>query len=103
VNKDAPIKDHSDELNKILMNLKNISKSSLREFLIWELHTGSLAGYFENEKTIEAGEYRFYWLSLKRNVTKHVDRCHLLTKLNNKSKILVCTLHFPSQIVLEKM
>ena len=56
MNKDAPIKDHSDELNKILMNLKNISKSSLREFLIWELHTGSLAGYFENEKTIEVGE-----------------------------------------------
>ena len=29
-----------------------IPRTFLREFLVWELHTGGLAGYFENEKTI---------------------------------------------------
>ena len=38
-----------------------IPRASLREFLVWELHAGGLAGHFGNEKTIEAVEYRFYW------------------------------------------
>ena len=45
-----------------------IPRTSFREFLDWELHAGGLAGHFENEKTIEAVEYRFYWPSLKRDL-----------------------------------
>jgi len=41
------------------------------------LHVGGLTGHFGNEKTIEAVEYRFYWSSLKRDVAKHVSRCHI--------------------------
>jgi len=41
------------------------------------LHIGGLAGHLENEKTIKAAEYRFYWPSLKRDDAKHVDRCHI--------------------------
>ena len=41
-----------------------IPRTSLRKFLIWELHAGGLPGHFENEKTIEAVEYRFYMPSL---------------------------------------
>jgi len=54
-----------------------ILRTSLREFLVWELHVGVLAGYFRNEKTIEAMEYRFYWSGLKRDVAKHVGRCYI--------------------------
>jgi len=42
-----------------------IPRTSLREFLVWELHDGGLARHFGNEKTIEAVEYRFYWPGLK--------------------------------------
>jgi len=40
------------------------------------LHAGGLVRHFENEKNIEAVEYPFYWPSLKRDVAKHVGRCH---------------------------
>ena len=54
-----------------------ISRTSLRKFLVWELHTGSVAEYFGNEKTIKAVEYRFYWPSLKLDVAKHIGRCYI--------------------------
>jgi len=54
-----------------------IPRASLREFLVWELHASGLTGHFGNEKTIEAVEYRFYWPNLKRDVAKHVGRCHI--------------------------
>ena len=53
-----------------------ILRTSFREFLVWELHAGGLVGHFGNEKTIEAVEYQFYWPRLKRDVAKHVGRCH---------------------------
>jgi len=37
-----------------------ISRTSLREFLVWELHAGGLDGHFGNEKTIKAVEYKFH-------------------------------------------
>jgi len=40
------------------------------------LHAGDLAGHFRNEKTIETVEYQFYWLGLKRDIARHVGRCH---------------------------
>ena len=42
-----------------------IPRTSLRDFLSWELHAGGLAGHFGQNKTIEAVEHRFYWPSLK--------------------------------------
>ena len=54
-----------------------IPRISLREFFIWELHAGGLAGHFENEKTIEAVEYKFYWPSWKLDVAKHVGKCYI--------------------------
>jgi len=57
-----------------------IPRTSLREFLIWELHAGGLAGNFENEKTIEAVDYKFYWLSLKHNVASMLVDVTLSTR-----------------------
>ena len=52
-----------------------IPRTSLREFLVWELHAGGLAGHFRRNKTIEAVEHRFYWPSLKRDVARLVSQC----------------------------
>jgi len=48
--------------------------TSLREFLVWELHVGGLAGHFERNKTIETVEHCFYWSSLKRDVARLVGQ-----------------------------
>ena len=37
-----------------------ISHTSLRDYLVWELHVGGLAGHFDREKTIEAVESLFH-------------------------------------------
>ena len=52
-----------------------IPRTSLREFLIWEIHAGALAGHFGRNKTILAMEDQFFWPSLKRNVAQIVARC----------------------------
>jgi len=52
-----------------------IPRTSLREFLVCELHAGGLAGNFRQNKTIEAVEYRFYWPGLKRDVARLVGQC----------------------------
>ena len=53
-----------------------IPRTSVREFLFWELHAGGLANHFGHNKTIEVIEHRFYWSSLKRDVPKLIGRCH---------------------------
>ena len=52
-----------------------IPRTSIREFLYWEVHAGDLVRHFGQNKTIEAVEYRFYWLSLKKDVAKVVGQC----------------------------
>ena len=45
-----------------------IPRTSLRDFLTWELHAGDLIGHISRDKTIVLVENRFYWPSLKRDV-----------------------------------
>ncbi|XP_075640578.1 uncharacterized protein LOC142612363 [Castanea sativa] len=49
-----------------------IPRSSVRDFLVWEIHAGGLAGYFARDKTIEQVERQFYWPGLKKGVAKIV-------------------------------
>ena len=48
---------------------------SLRDFLVWELYVGGLAGHFGRYKTTTLVEDRFYWPSLKRDVAYIVSQC----------------------------
>ena len=52
-----------------------IPRTSLRDFLVWELHAGGLAGHFGRNKTIELVEAQFFWPSLKRDVVRIVAQC----------------------------
>jgi len=52
-----------------------IPRTSLRDFLSWEMHTGGLIGHVDQNKMIEAVEHKFYWPRLKRDVAKIVDQC----------------------------
>ncbi|GFY91156.1 hypothetical protein Acr_07g0013520 [Actinidia rufa] len=52
-----------------------IPRTSMRDFLVWEIHAGGLAGHFGRDKTIEEDERQFYWPTLKRDVAKIVPQC----------------------------
>lgn len=57
-----------------------IPRTSIREFIIRELHSGGLAGHFGRDKTISLVEDRFYWPQIKRDVhttIKHCRTCQL--------------------------
>ena len=49
----------------------------MRDFLVWEIHAGGLAGHFGRDKTIEEVKRQFYWPGLKRGVAKIVGRCRI--------------------------
>ena len=53
-----------------------IPHTSVRDFLVWELHAGGLAGHFGRDKAIEEVERQFYWPGLKRDVAKIIGHCH---------------------------
>ncbi|KAI0507426.1 hypothetical protein KFK09_013551 [Dendrobium nobile] len=76
-----------------------ITKTSLREFFVWELHAGGLAGHFGQAKIIAAIENRFFWPSLKRDVSRLVKRCHTcqLAKQRKQNIDLYTPLPVPNQ------
>ena len=47
-----------------------IPNTSLHDHLIWEIHVGGGAGYLGHDKTIVLVEDRFYWSSVKWDITK---------------------------------
>jgi hypothetical protein len=53
-----------------------IPQSSLKEFVIRELHSGGLAGHFGCDKTLSLVEDRFYWPQLRRDVQTTIKHCH---------------------------
>ena len=45
-----------------------IPRSSVRDFLVWEIYVGGLASHFGRDKTIEEVECQFYWPGLKKGI-----------------------------------
>ncbi|XP_075674943.1 uncharacterized protein LOC142644153 [Castanea sativa] len=72
-----------------------IPRSSVRDFLVWEIHAGGLAGHFGQDKTIEEVECQFYWPGLKRGVAKIVGQCRTcqLAKHRKQNTGLYTPLH----------
>ena len=66
----TPQDDYLFKANKLC-----IPQFSVRDFLVWEIHAGGLAGHFGRDKTIEEVECQFYWPGLKRGVAKIVGQC----------------------------
>lgn len=54
-----------------------IPRTSMRDFLVWELHAGGVAGHFGRDKTVTLVEDRFYWPSLKHDVAKLLGQCRV--------------------------
>ena len=52
-----------------------IPRTSFRDLLIWEMHSGGLTRHFGRDKTIASVEDRFYWPSLKKDVARIVAQC----------------------------
>ncbi|KAI9176878.1 hypothetical protein LWI28_008170 [Acer negundo] len=48
-------------------------RTSLRAFLVWEMHAGVLASHLGRDKTIALVDNRFYLPSLKRDVARIVS------------------------------
>ena len=63
-----------------------LSDISLREQVIWELHSRGAAAHFGRDKTIAMTEDHFYWPSLKRDVTKNVSKCRTCQPSKGRKK-----------------
>lgn len=50
----------------------------MRENIIKELDTGGLGGHFGRNKTIALVEDRYFWLGLKRRVSKFVEHYRVM-------------------------
>ena len=77
-----------------------IPQSLVRDFLVWEIHAGDLAGhFFGRDKTIEEVERQFYWPGLKKGVAKIVGQCHTcqLAKHRKKNTGLYTLLPMPNR------
>jgi len=72
--------------------------SSMREFVVSELHAGGLAGHFGRDKTISLVEDRFHWPGLRKQVSTIIARCRTcqLSKGNRSNAGLYSPLPVPS-------
>ena len=62
-----------------------IPHTSLREALIKEAHSGSLAGHFGQGKTFQIIIKRFYWPQARRDINNFVKRCPIFQRAKGSS------------------
>ncbi|KAL6188925.1 hypothetical protein ACLB2K_040316 [Fragaria x ananassa] len=63
-----------------------LPNTSVREQVIWELHSGGAAGHFGRDKSIAIVEDRFHWPSLKRDVAKIISQCRTCQVCKGRKK-----------------
>ena len=52
-----------------------IPRTSVRDFIVWELHTGGMSCHFGRDKTIVVVEESFFWPNFQRDVANLVKQC----------------------------
>ena len=77
-----------------------ILKTSLREFIIRDLHSGGLTACTSRDKTMAAIADRFYWPSMRRDITKFVQHCGVCqtTKGHSQNTVLYSPFPIPENI-----
>ena len=70
-----------------------VSKGSVRDLLIREVHKGGLMGHFRVQKTYDIFHKHFYWTHIKHDVHKFCDKCLVCKKA--KSKVMSHGLYTP--------
>jgi hypothetical protein len=63
-----------------------IPRCSMRENLLKEKHSGGLVGHFSHEKTFSKLNGSYYWLGMRKNVKKFVDRCIICQHAKGKRR-----------------
>jgi hypothetical protein len=58
-------------------NLLSIPKSSMRENLLKEKHSGGLVGHFDHEKTFTQLNRLYYCLGMRTDVKNFVNKCRI--------------------------
>ena len=76
-----------------------VPKSSLRELLVREEHSGSLMGHFGVRKTLDVLCDHFFWPHMKRDVERLCEKC--ITCKQAKSKVMSHELYSPLPIPSE--
>jgi hypothetical protein len=61
-----------------------IPKSSMRENLLKEKHSGGLAGHFGHEKTFAQLNNLYYWPGMRTDVKKFVNKCRICQHAKGK-------------------
>jgi hypothetical protein len=63
-----------------------ILKGSMRENLLKEKHSGGLVRHFSHDKTFSKFNGSYFWLGMRTNVKKFVDRCIICQCTKGKRK-----------------
>jgi hypothetical protein len=63
-----------------------IPNFSMRENLLKEKHSGGLAGHFGHDKTFANLREAYFWLGMRSEVKKFVDRCRICQHSKGKKK-----------------
>ena len=73
----SPINEYFNIIDGYLFKNQSLClpNTSIRDFVIWEVHQGGLARHFGRNKTIQDLEERFYWTKLKKQVAKVLAQC----------------------------
>jgi hypothetical protein len=61
-----------------------IPKSSMRENILKEKHSGGLAGHFVHDKTFVQLNNLYYWTGMRKNVKKFVNKCRIFQHAKGK-------------------
>jgi hypothetical protein len=76
-----------------------VPNCSMRELLVHEAHSRGLMRHFSVRKTLEILHEHFFWLKMRRDVTRICGRC--ITCCKAKSKVLPHGLYTPLPVPIE--